>query len=122
MSYEVKDGGVVWTADLGINDALFTSANASTAVAVSGSPTAGEHLVITDIIVSVAAAMEVAFEEETSGTELVKFHMAQDQTVVISPRSAIVLPTADKRLFVDTDTAGSISVTVLSYSTTNGVP
>lgn len=111
-----------WGTKFGVSSALFTSANASTAAAVTDAPDTGEKLAIKSIIVSAAAAMEIAFEEETSGTELVKFHMAQDSTVQVSFDSPLVLPTADKKLYIDTDTAGSVSATVLYYSTSNGLP
>lgn len=118
MAYNVS----AWGSKFGVSSALFTSADASTAVACTDAPTTGEKLAIQNIIVSAAAAMEIAFEEETSGTEIVKFHMAQDSTVQVCFESPLVLPTAGKKLLIDTDTAGSVSATVQYYSTANGLP
>ena len=118
MAYNVE----AWGTKFGIGTAVFTSADASTAAACTDAPVTGEHLALKSVIVSAAAAMEVAFEEETSGTEILKFHMALDQTVQVSFDYPLVLPTADKKLMIDTDTAGSVAATVVYYSTKNGLP
>lgn len=118
MAYNVS----AWGSKFGVSNALFTSADASTAAACTDAPSTGEKLAIKSIVVSAAAAMEIAFEEETSGTEIVKFHMAQDSTVQVSFDYPIILPTAGKKLYIDTDTAGSVSATVQYYSTANGLP
>lgn len=111
-----------WGTKFGVSSALFTSADASSAAAVTDAPDTGEKIAICDVVVSAAAAMEIALEEETSGTEILKFHVAQDSTVSFSPTYPIVLPTANKKLMIDTDTAGSVAVTVVYYSTEGGLP
>ena len=122
MSYRVLDEGVAWTPSVGVSGAAFKSADASTTVAVTDAPTSGEHLVITDVTVSSAAAMLMELEEETSGDVIFSLHVAQDSVHTIPIRSPIKLAVADKKLFLNTDTGGSVSVTAVYYSTTNGLP
>lgn len=111
-----RDAGPAWTVSYGVAGAVFTSADASTAAAVTSAPTAGQKLVITDIIFSVDTAMQVDFEIETAGTVFYTVHAAANQTYQLTPRSPLKLPTADKKLMVDTDAAGNIAVTAFYYS------
>ena len=111
-----KDNGPHWTSVFGVSGAVVTSADASTATAVTDAPTAGQKLVITDIFFSVGSAMTVAFEIETAGTEYLVFYCAANTAYQYTPRSKFKLGTADKKLMVDTSAAGNISVLVSYYS------
>ena len=65
------DSGPANAGSAGISGARFTSADQSGSAAdVTDAPSAGEKLVITDIVVSVDTDMRVDFKEETSGTVL----------------------------------------------------
>ena len=112
-----KDNGPHWTSVFGVSGAAVVSADASTATAVTDAPTAGQKLVITDIIFSVGStALTVEFEIETAATIYFTVYCAANTTYQITPRSKLKLATADKKLMVDTSAAGNISVTVFYYS------
>lgn len=112
-----SDNGPGWTQVFGVSGAVFTSADASTAAAVTDAPTGGQKLVIDDIIFSVGStAMQVDFEIETAGTNFLTFYCAADTSYQFTPRGKFKLPTADKKLMVDTSAAGNIAVTVWYHS------
>lgn len=105
------DNGPTWTQSY-----LHTaSADASGGVDLTAAPTSGQKIVVDDIIVSTDTAMWVLFEEETSGTDIIKLYLAANSGAQISPRK-LKLATADKKLRLDTEKAGNIAVTVLYHS------
>ncbi len=107
-----KDGGPGWTSSY-----LHTaSADATGAVDLTAAPTAGQKIVIDDIIFSTDTAMNFTFEEETSGTDVLKIYCAANSTVQITPRGRIKLATAGKKLRGDASVAGNIAVTVVYHS------
>lgn len=111
------DGGPSWTSVTGVSNATVVSADASgAAAAVTAAPTAGQKLVIDDLIISVGAALTVTITEETSGTVKGKYYMAANSTIQITPRGKMKLDTADKKLMVQTSGAGNIGVTTLYHS------
>lgn len=106
------DAGPAWTPAY-----LHTaSADATGIVDVTAAPTAGQKIVIDDIIVSVSVGMTVTFEEETAHTDIIVLYLAANSTAQITPRGRIKLPTADKKLQIDTSVAGNIAVTVCYHS------
>lgn len=113
-----RDAGPAWTSVFGVSGVVVTSADATGIVAVTDAPTSGQKIVVTDIVVSVGAtAMQVDFEvESAASTHLLTLYMAADSTVQITPRGRLKLPTADKKLTIDTSAAGNISVGVWFYS------
>ena len=112
-----KDDGPAWDTIYGLSGERFVSADQSASAAnVCGTPASGEYLVVTDIITSVAAEMRVDFTEETSGTVLLTAYLPARSVWHYTPRGKLKLPTADKRLQVQTDAAGSISVLFVGYS------
>ena len=60
--------------------------------------------------------MQVDFEIETAGTNFLTFYCAANSSYQFTPRGRLKLPTADKKLMVDTSAAGNISVTVFYHS------
>ena len=112
-----SDSGPSWTQVFGVSGAVVTSADASTATAVTDAPTSGQKLCIDDIMFSVGStAMQVDFEIETAGTNFLTFYCAANTSYQFTPRGKLKLPTADKKLMVDTSAAGNISVTVFYHS------
>lgn len=106
------DAGPAWTSAY-----LHTaSADASGGADVTAAPTSGQKIVIDDIVLSVDTAMWVVFEEETSGTDIYKVYLPANTVVQITPRGKVKLPTADKKLRIDTSAAGNIAVTVVYHS------
>ena len=117
MPSTATDNGPAWTTSVGIAGARFTSADASAApAAVHTAPAAGLKAVITDIIVSVGAALTVTLTEETAGTVLFTLYMAANSTIQITPRGKLKLGVAAKRLMVQTSGAGNIAVTPFYYT------
>lgn len=110
------DGGAGWASVFGVSGAAVLSANATGGVDVTGAPTAGQKLVITDIVVSTDTAMAITFEEETSGTDIFKVFLPANGTAQITPRSKCKLATADKKLRAVASVAGNIAVTVFYTS------
>lgn len=114
-----KDAGPNWTTSWGVSSAPFTSANQSgSAASVTDAPTAGQKLVIIDLIFSVDTAMAVTFKCETSGAVIAgPFYLPANGTLQITPRSkGWKLATADKKLQVQTSVAGNIMVLPSYYS------
>lgn len=106
------DGGANWTTTY----TYTTSADMSTAAAISPAPNSGEYLVITDIIVSTDTQMLFEFTEETSGTVIGALRLAADGAAQITPRGTWKLPVADKKLQGDASASGNVYITVFSYS------
>ena len=107
-----KDAGPNWTSAY-----LHTvSADATGAVDLTAAPTAGQKIVIDDIVFSTDTAMNFIFEEETSGTDVLKIFCAANSTVQITPRGQIKLATADKKLRGDASVSGNVAITVVYHS------
>lgn len=113
-----KDAGPNWETSWGVGSDAFQSADATTPVAVTDAPASGQKLVIDDVFVSVDTDMKVELEEETSGDVLWALHMGANSYTQFTPRGKMQLSVADKKLFVDTDAAGNISVTISYHSET----
>lgn len=112
-----RDAGPSWTSVFGVSGARFTSADASaSAAAVTDAPTAGQKLVITDVLISVDTAMRVDLKEETSGTIIASLYLPANGSAQWTARSKTKLATADKKLQVQTSAAGNIAVTAHYYS------
>lgn len=65
------DGGPGWVAI----QTYTTSADMTTATALTVAPTSGQKIVIDDILVSTAVAMEFTLQEETSATVFSSFFL-----------------------------------------------
>lgn len=112
LSVKSYDDGPAWTSSY----TYTASADLSTATAITAAPTSGQYLVIDDVVCSSDAAINIEFEEETSGTVVLKVFMAANSTVQITPRGKIKLPTADKKLYGDASGAGNVAITVCYHS------
>lgn len=110
-----SDAGSAWTAIRGVSGAAVLSADMTTAAHVTDAPTAGQKIVVTDIIVSVDTAMSVLFEDHT-GTDQIKVYMSANSTLQITPRTKMKLAVADDVLTAKASVAGNIAVTVYYYS------
>jgi len=111
-----RDAGAAWTQSFGVSGAVVLSSDMQTSAAVTDAPTSGQKLVIDDIMVSVSAAMFIIFEEETSGTDLLKVWFPGAGFYQITPRAKFKLATADKKLFADASAAGALAITVFYHS------
>lgn len=113
----LSDAGAGWTTARGVGGVPVNSADMTTAAAVTGAPTAGEKLVIDDILVSTDTEMSVTFIEETSLTVIRgPIYLAANSTTQITLRGKTKLPVAGKKLLCDASVAGNITVEVLHHS------
>lgn len=113
---QTLDAGAGWTQLYGLSGVQFTSADASTAAAVTDAPTGGQKLVIDDIIWSTDTALTINFEIETAETVYFTTYCAANTVYQITPRGKFKLPTADKKLMIDASGAGNISCLVFYHS------
>ncbi len=112
----VKDNGPGWASVFGVSGARVTSADASGGINVTDAPTAGQKLVVTDVLVSADTAVRVDFKVETAGTVLASVYLPANGTLQLTFRGKLKLALADKKLQVQTSAAGNIAVTANYYS------
>ena len=106
------DGGPGWVAI----QTYTTSTDMTTATAITAAPTSGQKIVIDDILVSTAVAMEFTLQEETSATVFSSFFLPTNGTVFLPFRSKLKLATADKKLFGKASVAGNVRITCFYHS------
>ena len=96
----------------GIGGVPFTSADASGAdAAITDAPGAGNKIYVDFLMISSAAALNLTFKEETSGTVIFgPIYMAANSTVSIPIPKGKSLPTANKKLMVRASGAGNITI------------
>ncbi len=92
-----------------------TSADMQTAADLTAAPPAGQHLVVTDIMIGADTQMLFQFLEETSGTCIGTVDLILDDTKFISPRGRWRLPVAGKKLQGDAGASGNVHITVWYY-------
>jgi len=108
-----KDAGPSWTSSWQYT----TSADMTGAADLTAAPTAGQKIVVDDIIVCAAADMLLTLLEETSGTVVAVLALkAAAGSSQFTPRGKLKLATADKKLRGDASVAGNIYITVLYHS------
>ena len=115
------DNGPAWIDSHGVANTPFVSADQSSGLAdVTDAPVGGKTLVVTDIFVSVAAAMTVIFTEETTGILLtVPIIFNTPGTIQLTPRGKPWrLSTADTKLQVGTNASGLVNIDVVYHSET----
>jgi hypothetical protein len=83
---------------------------------VTDAPTAGQKIVLDDLIVSADAACNVLFEIETTGTDLFRIYFAGAGTVQFTPRGRLKLATADKKLTSKASTTVNVYITAIYHS------
>ena len=107
-----KDGGPGWT----VVRTYTTSADMSTAAAISAAPTAGQKVVADDIIIFSDTAMSFTIQEETSETVFAKVFLAANGSAQITLRDGLKTAVADKKFFGKASTSGNVTVTLCSHS------
>jgi len=85
---------------------------------VSAAPSGGKKLVLTGLVISVGAAMNVTLKEQTSGTVLAgPFYLPANGAIVIPPGSRILkTATADKKIQAIASAAGGITIETWAFS------
>jgi hypothetical protein len=110
---ETQDGGPAWETEHQVTN----SADMTGAADVTGDPTVGQHIIVTDVVISVGTVMNVTLLEETSGTVVGgPYYLPANGTVQITPRGEWRLPIADRRLRADASVAGNITVEIWYHS------
>lgn len=111
-----KDAGTAFTTSLGVSGAAVEDNDVTTPTAITDVPTSGQKIVLDDLYLSTDTDMYVQIEEETSGTVFLGFYLKADSSYQFSPRGKIKAATADKKLMIDSDTAGNVTVTAIYHS------
>lgn len=103
-----QDAGVAWTPVR----AMKNSTDLSTISDLTVAPTSGQKIVLDDLLISVGGtAMTLTFTEETSGTVLLKLFMpATSGAQQITLRNGLKVPTADKKIRVQSSAAGDVFI------------
>lgn len=117
VSGGIADAGPAWTSIRGVSGLPVNSADMTTIAAVTDSPTAGQKLVIDDILVSTDTAMSVTFKQETDSAVIRgPIYLAANSTTQITLRGKTKLATANKRLMCIASTAGNLTVEAVYHS------
>jgi hypothetical protein len=107
-----KDGGAAWTK----TQTYTTSADMTTAAAISAAPTSGQKIVADDILISALTALEFTLQEETSNTVLASVLLPANGSAQITLRDGLKVPTADRKLYGKASAAGQVRITACYHS------
>ena len=107
-----KDDGPQWV----VTRTYTPSADMQTAVALTAVPSSGQKIVIDDLIVSVAAAMEFSIQMETSGNVLASVFLPANGTALVTTRDGLKGDAVDRRIFGKASAGGNVRVTVCYHS------
>lgn len=93
-----------------------TSADMTGAADLTAAPTAGQKIVIDDVLLSSNTALYIDLLEETTSTLIARVYLPAGGTAQFTPRGKLKLPSADKKLRGDASLAGNVAITVLYHS------
>lgn len=111
------DAGPAQTISHGISGNAVTSSNMVAAANVSNAPTAGQKLVVTDLIVSANTAMTITFKDSAGLAVLGPHYLtANGPPVQITLRGKYKLATANSPLQAQASVAGNITIDAFYYS------
>lgn len=108
----VKDAGPSQT----LTQTYTTSADMTTAAAITPAPAAGQRIYALDILVSVAAAMNVQIQMETSANVLARLDFPGAGAAQLTLRGYLKGDADAKKLFGKASTAGQVSFTAITFS------
>lgn len=108
----VKDDGPQWV----VTRVHTSSADMQTAAAITAAPIGGQKIVVDDLLVSVAVAMEFSIQMETSGNVLASVFLPANGTALVVLRDGLKGDAADKRIFGKASAGGNVRVTVCYHS------
>ena len=112
MPKEVKVAGV----SQAVTRTHITSADMTTAAAITAAPTTGQKIVATDIIISTDTAMNFNIQEETSATVFAKVYLAANSTAQISLSGYLKAAVANKKLMGKASVGGNVAITAVYFS------
>jgi hypothetical protein len=87
----------------------------SSAADITVAPPAGQHIHITDILISSDTQMLFSFVEETSGTVLSAMMLFANYTFMVNPEGRWQVPTAGLKLQGKASASGNVYITVWYY-------
>jgi hypothetical protein len=93
-----------------------TSADITTAAAITAAPTGGQKIVATDIMVSSDTAMLFSIQMETSANVLAAVRLPANGSVQISLRGYLKGDAADKKIYGKASVAGNVYITAVYFS------
>lgn len=93
-----------------------TSADMTTAAAITPAPAAGQRIYALDILVSVAAAMNVQILMETSNNVLARLDFPGAGAAQVTLRGILMGDADAKKMFGKASTAGQVSFTMITFS------
>lgn len=109
----LKDAGTAFT----VTRTHTVSADMTTTTAVSPAPASGQNIYVLDIFFSTDTTMNNIWEEETSGTDLLKGFFTSNLGIQqLTPRGEFKVPTADKKLYAIASVAGNVAHTIITRS------
>lgn len=107
-----KDQGPAWT----VTRTVTSSADMSTAAAISPTPGVGNLLVGDDFIISTDTAMSFTIQEETSGTVFAVIYLPANGTAVITTRDGLKTAVTNKKFFGKASVPGNVSITAMTHA------
>jgi hypothetical protein len=107
----IKDAGINWTRV----QTYTTSSNMTTAAAITAAPTAGQKIVLDDLLVSVNKACLFDIEMETTGNVLAAIRLPTDGSAQLTFRNGLKGDAADKKLYGKTSVAAATIYITASY-------
>lgn len=115
-AWPVADDGVFWASVWGVSNAPVQSADMTGGANVTGAPTAGQKIVIDEIVVSAGANQKLVFTEETSGLVMAIIRVAANGTETVRFRNKRKLAVADKKVVCTASATGNVEVLVGYHS------
>jgi hypothetical protein len=107
-----RDAGPAWT----VTHTYTTSADMTTAAALTAAPTAGQKIVLDDILISSDTTMLFELEMETSANVLAAVRLTANSPMQITFRDGLKGDAADKKVFGDASVAGNVYITAAYHS------
>jgi hypothetical protein len=107
-----SDAGPAWA----LTRTYTTSADMTTAAALTAAPTAGQKIVAADILISSDTAMLFSVQMETSANVLAAVRLAANGTAHITMRGQLKGDAADKKLYGKASAAGNVYITAVYFS------
>jgi len=115
-----KDESIGASKDSGPNPTITrtytTSADMSTAAAITASPESGKKIVAMDILISSDTEMSFIIQEETSATGFAKVFLPANGTVQVTLRGFLKAAVADKKLYGKASASGNVAITAVYFS------
>lgn len=98
---------------LTVNREFNQSADATSGLTITSTPSADNHILVYDLIISVDTAMNITLRTVTSNSILGLYYMPANSVIQITPRGGIFAEEQGEALEVVTSVAGNISTYII---------